>query len=80
MKESQPYYLPWSHGCDVICSWKQETIVFSKFSRGQVVANARHRDADIEKRSSAAGLLHTATDTYMDLRRRISYIIRSPYH
>lgn len=75
MKESQRYYSPWSHSCDVIRSRKQEAIVFSKLSRGQVVADALHRNVDIVKRSSTASLPHIAMDTYMDLKRSTGYVM-----
>lgn len=75
MKESQWYYSPWSHSCDVIRSRKQETIVFSKLSRGQVVVDALHHNVDIVESSSTASLLHIATDTYMDLKRSTGYVM-----
>lgn len=75
MKENQLYYSPWSCSCDVICSWKQEAIVFSKFSCGEVVANALHHNVDIAKRKSTHCLSHIAMDTYMDLKMSTSYII-----
>lgn len=73
--KSQQDYLPCSHGCDVICSWKQETKVFSRFSRGQVVADALHHNVDLGKGSFTAGLPHTAVDADMDLKRRFSQTI-----
>lgn len=72
MKENQLYYSPWSCSCDVICSWKYEAIVFSKFSCGEVVANALHHNVDIAKRKSSHCLSHIAMDTYMDLKRSTS--------
>lgn len=75
MKEGQQYSSPWSRSCDVICPWKQEAIVLSRFARGQVVPDAHHHNVDIVKRSPTAGLLHVATDADVDLKRRRGYVI-----
>lgn len=49
-------------------------MVFSKLSRGQVVANALHHNVDIVERSSTGGLLHVATDADVHLKRSKVYI------
>lgn len=57
-----------SHSGDVVCSRKKEAVVFPMVSRGQVVANTCHHNADIDECSSIDGLLHVAPNTHMDLK------------